>query len=158
MSADAKIPRATCRLQFNEHFRLTDALALVPYLHELGISHVYASPLFKATPHSAHGYDVCDFNQLNPEIGTEADLEKLVHALHEKKMGLILDIVPNHMGIASPENLWWWDVLKKWPREPICEPFRHQLEIIQSGTARQDSRSNSWRRLRKNSGTRRTKN
>jgi len=112
MSADAKIPRATYRLQFNEHFRLADALALVPYLHELGISHIYASPLFKAVPHSAHGYDVCDFNQLNPEIGTEADLEKLVHALHEKKMGLILDIVPNHMGIASPENLWWWDVLK----------------------------------------------
>jgi (1->4)-alpha-D-glucan 1-alpha-D-glucosylmutase len=112
MSADAKIPRATYRLQFNEYFRLSDALALVPYLHELGISHIYASPLFKAVPHSVHGYDVCDFNQLNPEIGTEADLEKLVHALHEKKMGLILDIVPNHMGIAMPENLWWWDVLK----------------------------------------------
>jgi (1->4)-alpha-D-glucan 1-alpha-D-glucosylmutase len=112
MSADAKIPRATYRLQFNEHFRLSDALALVPYLHELGVSHIYASPLFKAVPHSVHGYDVCDFNQLNPEIGTETDLEKLVYALHEKKMGLILDIVPNHMGIASPENLWWRDVLK----------------------------------------------
>ncbi len=112
MSADAKIPRATYRLQFNEHFRLPDALALVPYLHELGVSHIYASPLFKAVPHSVHGYDVCDFNQLNPEIGTEADLEKLVNALRERKMGLVLDIVPNHMGIASPENLWWWDVLK----------------------------------------------
>src|ERR1700722_1585299 len=112
MSAAAKIPRVTYRLQFNEHFRLPDELALVPYLHELCISHIYASPLFKAVPHSVHGYDVCDFNQLNPEIGTEADLEKLVRALHEKKMGLILDIVPNHMGIASPENLWWWDVLK----------------------------------------------
>jgi (1->4)-alpha-D-glucan 1-alpha-D-glucosylmutase len=112
MPADAKIPRTTYRLQFNEHFRLPDALALVPYLHELGISHIYASPLFKAVPHSVHGYDVCDFNQLNPEIGTEADLEKLVNALRDKKMGLILDIVPNHMGIASPENLWWWDVLK----------------------------------------------
>jgi (1->4)-alpha-D-glucan 1-alpha-D-glucosylmutase len=107
-----QIPRATYRLQFNEHFRLVDALALVPYFHELGISHIYASPLFKATPHSVHGYDVCDFSRLNPEIGTEADLEKLVNALHEEKMGLILDIVPNHMGIVSPENLWWWDVLK----------------------------------------------
>jgi malto-oligosyltrehalose synthase len=112
MSADVKIPRATYRLQFNEHFRLSDALALVPYLHELGVSHIYASPLFKASPHSVHGYDVCDFNRLNPEIGTEAELEKLVHALHKRKMGLVLDIVPNHMGIASPENLWWWDVLK----------------------------------------------
>jgi (1->4)-alpha-D-glucan 1-alpha-D-glucosylmutase len=107
-----QIPRATYRLQFNEHFRLADALALVPYLYELGVSHIYSSPLFKAAPHSVHGYDVCDFNELNPEIGTEADLEKLVNALHGKKMGLILDIVPNHMGIASPENLWWQDVLK----------------------------------------------
>ena len=107
-----QVPRATYRLQFNEHFLLTDALALVPYLHELGISHIYSSPLFKAAPHSVHGYDVCDFSRLNPEIGTEADLEKLVNLLREKKMGLILDIVPNHMGIASPENLWWQDVLK----------------------------------------------
>ena len=106
------IPRATYRLQFNEHFRLVDALALVPYLSDLGVSHIYASPLFKAVPHSLHGYDVCDFTKLNPELGTEADLERLVSALHAWKMGLILDIVPNHMGIASPENFWWWDVLK----------------------------------------------
>ncbi len=70
------IPRATYRFQFNEHFRLLDALALVPYLHELGISHVYSSPLFKAAAHSVHGYDVCDFSRLNPEIGTEEDLQK----------------------------------------------------------------------------------
>jgi (1->4)-alpha-D-glucan 1-alpha-D-glucosylmutase len=107
-----QVPRATYRLQFNEHFRLPDAFALVPYLHGLGVSHIYASPLFKAASHSMHGYDVCDFTQINPEIGMEADLEKLVNALHEKKMGLILDIVPNHMGIASPENFWWQDVLK----------------------------------------------
>ncbi|HEY1718115.1 MAG TPA: malto-oligosyltrehalose synthase [Verrucomicrobiae bacterium] len=107
-----QIPRATYRLQFHEHFRLADALALVPYFHALGISHIYSSPLFKAAPHSVHGYDVCDFAQINPEIGTETDLENLANALHEKKMGLILDIVPNHMGIAAPENLWWQDVLK----------------------------------------------
>src|SRR5215472_8931032 len=77
------VPRATYRLQFNEHFRLVDALSLVPYFHELGISHLYASPLFKAAPHSAHGYDVCDFSRLNPELGTEDDLEKLIAALHE---------------------------------------------------------------------------
>jgi len=107
-----QVPRATYRLQFNEHFRLPDAFALVPYLHELGVSHIYASPLFKAASHSVHGYDVCDFTQINSEIGTEKDLKKLIHALHEKKMGLVLDIVPNHMGIASLENLWWQDVLK----------------------------------------------
>lgn len=104
--------RATYRLQFHEHFRLRDALALVPYFHALGISHIYASPLFKARAHSVHGYDVCDYSQLNPEIGTEAELEKFVNALHERRMGLILDIVPNHMGIGTQENVWWWDVLK----------------------------------------------
>src|ERR1700733_93697 len=101
-----QIPRATYRLQFNEHFRLADALALVPYLHELGVSHIYASPLCKAAPHSSHGYDVHDFSRLNPELGTEADLEKLADVLHGKKMGLVLDIVPNHMGIGSRENAW----------------------------------------------------
>ncbi|HXF09544.1 MAG TPA: alpha-amylase family glycosyl hydrolase, partial [Desulfuromonadaceae bacterium] len=107
------VPRATYRFQFNEHFRLADALALVPYLSDLGISHVYASPLFQATAHSVHGYDVCDYSRLNPEIGTETDLEKLVGALHARGMGLVVDIVPNHMGVAEPiQNGWWWDVLK----------------------------------------------
>jgi (1->4)-alpha-D-glucan 1-alpha-D-glucosylmutase len=105
------VPRATYRLQFNEKFRLTDALALVPYLRELGVSHVYASPLFKARPHSSHGYDVCDYTQLNPEIGNEDELAQLIGALRENQMGLVLDIVPNHMGIGAPENHWWWDVL-----------------------------------------------
>lgn len=113
MAARKLCPRATYRIQFNEHFRLADALALVPYFEELGVSHIYASPLFKAAAHSVHGYDVCDFRQLNPEIGTEDDLVKLTAALRERKMGLVLDIVPNHMGIATPENPWWQDVLKK---------------------------------------------
>lgn len=117
------LPRATYRFQFNQHFRLADALALVPYLHELGVSHIYASPLFAAAPHSTHGYDVCDFTQLNPEIGTETDLEKLVNALHEKKMGLVLDIVPNHMGIGTPENLWWWDVLTNGEKSRFANCF-----------------------------------
>jgi (1->4)-alpha-D-glucan 1-alpha-D-glucosylmutase len=118
-----QIPRATYRLQFNEHFRLADALALVPYLHELGVSHIYASPLCQAAPHSTHGYDVHDFSKLNPELGTEADLEKLAAVLHEKKMGLVLDIVPNHMGIGSRENAWWWDVLMHGQKSRFAEHF-----------------------------------
>ena len=118
-----QLPRATYRFQFNEHFRLPDALALVPYLHELGISHVYASPLFKAAPHSTHGYDVCDFTQLNPELGTEADLEKLVAALRGKKLGIVLDIVPNHMGISTPENFSWWDVLAHGEKSKFANHF-----------------------------------
>ncbi len=107
-----RCPQATYRFQFNEHFRLTDALTLLPYLRELGISHIYASPLFAARARSSHGYDVCDFSRLNPEIGSETDLEKLVAALRANGMGLVVDIVPNHMGIGTPENAWWWDILK----------------------------------------------
>jgi (1->4)-alpha-D-glucan 1-alpha-D-glucosylmutase len=119
----AKVPRATYRLQFNEHFRLCDALALVPYLADLGISHVYASPLLKACPHSMHGYDVCDYNELNPELGTEEDFAGFVAALHDHGMGLVLDIVPNHMGIGVPENRWWWDVLTWGQSSPFAEYF-----------------------------------
>jgi (1->4)-alpha-D-glucan 1-alpha-D-glucosylmutase len=118
-----QIPRATYRLQFNEHFRLADSLVLVSYLQELGVSHIYASPIFKAAPHSMHGYDICDFTQINPEIGTEAELKELANALHEKGMGIILDIVPNHMGIASPENPWWWDVLTNGKKSNSADYF-----------------------------------
>lgn len=124
------IPAATYRLQFNEHFRLADALTLVPYLHELGISHVYASPLFKAAAHSTHGYDVCDFAQLNPEIGTEEDLEKLVVLLRGHNMGLILDIVPNHMGISAGGNDWWADILKNGAASPFARYFDIQWESV----------------------------
>lgn len=106
----ARVPRATYRLQFHKEFTLRHALELVPFMTELGISHVYASPLLKAIPGSTHGYDVCDFSRLNPELGTEEDLRALVQALKERGMGLVLDIVPNHMGIGA-ENPWWWDVL-----------------------------------------------
>ena len=109
-----RVPRATYRLQFNRDFTLRRAIELVPYLHDLGISHVYASPLLKACPGSTHGYDVCDCSQLNPEIGTEKDFENFVATLRRHDMGLVLDIVPNHMGIG-PENPWWWDVLKHGP-------------------------------------------
>ena len=120
---DARAPRATYRLQFNERFRLSDALALVPYLHDLGVSHVYASPLLRAHPHSTHGYDVCDFSRLNPELGTEAELEKLAAALRDRGMGLVLDIVPNHTGIGGPENRWWWGVLARGQDSPFARCF-----------------------------------
>lgn len=117
------VPRATYRLQFHEGFTLAQALALVSYLHELGVSHIYASPLFKARPHSTHGYDACDFSQLNPELGTEADLEELARALRVHGMGIVLDITPNHMGMGGPENRWWWDVLAHGPESPFANYF-----------------------------------
>jgi (1->4)-alpha-D-glucan 1-alpha-D-glucosylmutase len=116
-------PRATYRLQFNAGFTLRQAAELVPYLHDLGISHLYASPLLKAMPGSSHGYDVCDFGQLNPELGTEADFQLLVAALRERGMGLVLDIVPNHMGIDGAENHWWWDVLTHGQASPFARFF-----------------------------------
>ncbi|MEX0618667.1 MAG: malto-oligosyltrehalose synthase [Pseudohongiellaceae bacterium] len=106
------IPRATYRLQFNRDFTFNDAAAIVTYLRELGISHIYASPFFKARPGSSHGYDIIDHNQLNPELGAEPDFEKLVSRLHENEMGQIVDIVPNHMFVGGSENVWWYDVLQ----------------------------------------------
>ncbi|MGC4191810.1 MAG: malto-oligosyltrehalose synthase [Thermomicrobiales bacterium] len=111
-AAARPVPRATYRLQFNHTFTFDDARRIVPYLADLGISHVYASPVFRAAPGSMHGYDVVDYTEINPEIGGRAGLNTLVETLHVHDMGLILDVVPNHMGIANGANTWWQDVLE----------------------------------------------
>ncbi|MBN8634246.1 MAG: malto-oligosyltrehalose synthase [Anaerolineae bacterium] len=110
--AKRHIPRATYRVQFNAQFTFKDAEALIPYLHDLGISDVYASPILKAFPGSNHGYDICDHSQLNPELGTHADFDRFSAALQARDMWLIVDVVPNHMGIAENCNAWWNDVLE----------------------------------------------
>ena len=106
------IPVATYRLQFNAAFTFADATAIVDYLHALGISHAYASSYFTAVPGSTHGYDVADPTALNPEIGDSRSYGAWVDALHTRGMGHIIDLVPNHMGIAKSANLWWQDVLE----------------------------------------------
>jgi (1->4)-alpha-D-glucan 1-alpha-D-glucosylmutase len=116
--------RATYRLQFHRGFTFRDATDLVPYLAALGISHIYASPIMEARPGSTHGYDIIDHNRLNPEIGSEAEFRALVDALHAHGLGLILDFVPNHMGIGS-DNVWWLDVLE-WGQE---SPFAAYFDI-----------------------------
>jgi (1->4)-alpha-D-glucan 1-alpha-D-glucosylmutase len=93
-------------------FPLAAALARVPYLHDLGVSHLYLSPILAAKAGSTHGYDVIDPARLNPELGTEDDLRALAVALHERGMGIVVDIVPNHMS-ASHENQYWDDVLER---------------------------------------------
>ncbi|MGA9521528.1 MAG: malto-oligosyltrehalose synthase [Myxococcaceae bacterium] len=105
-------PLATYRLQINSEFRLEDVRRLVPYLARLGISAVYASPLLRAAPGSAHGYDVIDHGTLNPEVGTEEDFAALAAELRRHGMGLVLDTVPNHMGIEKGRNALWNDVLE----------------------------------------------
>ena len=107
------IPRATYRFQFNRDFGFAKAEALVPYLDRLGISHIYASPITTARAGSTHGYDVVDPTCVNPELGGEDALRRLVAALRARGMGLIIDIVPNHMGVAGGGNDWWNDVLAR---------------------------------------------
>src|SRR4051812_2412989 len=104
-------PRATLRVQFNKGFTFADAERLVPYFADLGISHLYASPITTARAGSLHGYDVIDPTLVNPELGGENGLKSLVEALRRKSLGLIVDIVPNHMA-AAVENPWWADVLR----------------------------------------------
>jgi (1->4)-alpha-D-glucan 1-alpha-D-glucosylmutase len=101
---------ATYRVQLNKQFTLPDARAIVPYLGRLGISHLYCSPILAARPGSTHGYDVIDPTRINPEIGTVDDLRSLAGELHQRGMGILLDIVPNHMGVGT-DNAYWEDVL-----------------------------------------------
>ena len=110
--SEPRVPVSTYRLQFNRHFRFTDAKAIIHYLNNLGISDIYASPYFKAREGSLHGYDIVDHNSLNSEIGTEEEYHGMIQELWKYGMGQILDIVPNHMCITSKENTWWMDVLE----------------------------------------------
>ena len=109
------VPRATYRLQLHAGFGFNDAAAVAPYLAQLGVSHVYLSPIFKARPGSVHGYDVTDHNQLNPELGTEEDFASMIEAFRREGLGRILDIVPNHMGVWGADNPLWLDVLEWGP-------------------------------------------
>ncbi|HKV76540.1 MAG TPA: malto-oligosyltrehalose synthase [Candidatus Sulfotelmatobacter sp.] len=118
-----QIPTATYRLQLNPHFTFRDAGAIIPYLSDLGISHVYASPYLRARSGSMHGYDIIDHNSLNPELGTPDDYEGFVSELHRHDMRQILDIVPNHMGGMGSDNAWWIDVLENGEASDFADFF-----------------------------------
>lgn len=109
-----RIPLSTYRFQFNQGFTFNQAKEVVPYLKELGITHCYASPLLAPRSDSTHGYDIIDHTSLNPRLGSYDDFIDFVNELHKYDMGLIMDIVPNHMGIGK-ENKWWMDVLENGP-------------------------------------------
>ncbi|WP_328417128.1 malto-oligosyltrehalose synthase [Micromonospora sp. NBC_00389] len=105
---------ATYRVQIRPGFDLDATAGIVDYLADLGVSHLYSAPLLTATPGSAHGYDVVDPRAVNPELGGEAGRQRLLRALRDKKLGLVVDIVPNHAGVAvPPANPAWWDVLRR---------------------------------------------
>lgn len=117
-----RIPTATYRFQFFSGFRLPDAVALIDYLQALGISDVYASPLYQARKGSAHGYDVANPERINPEVGSEEDFNAFTGVIRDKGMGLLLDIVPNHMA-ANEENPWWRDLLERGEHSPYADFF-----------------------------------
>lgn len=114
---------ATVRLQLHAKFTFSEAAMLVPYFSELGISHLYLSPILMARSGSVHGYDVVDPTQINPELGGDAGLKHLVDQLQKHQMGLILDIVPNHMAVGGHENPWWQNVLEWGPHSPYAHYF-----------------------------------
>lgn len=115
--------RATYRLQFHRGFRFDDALALIPYFRDLGISHLYASPILKARPGSTYGYDMVDPSCVNPELGGEEGLRRLAEALRKEHMGLIVDFVPNHMAVGGASNPWWLSVLEWGQLSPYSRFF-----------------------------------
>ncbi|MDZ4345613.1 MAG: malto-oligosyltrehalose synthase, partial [Candidatus Binatia bacterium] len=118
-----RIPTATYRLQFHKDFGFADAGELIGDLRDLGISDVYASPIFKARAGSLHGYDIVDHSQIDPALGGADEFAKFSAALKTHGMGLILDIVPNHMGIAEASNAWWMDVLENGPSSSYASYF-----------------------------------
>ncbi len=105
-------PLATYRIQFRPEFTFDDAATIADYLADLGISHVYCSPILQPVPGSTHGYDIVDYHQVNTELGGEAGRARFVAKLKECGLGQVLDIVPNHMAINGRRNLWWWDTLE----------------------------------------------
>src|SRR5690606_16879135 len=107
-----RIPIATYRLQLRTGFGLDQVRELIPYLHRLGISDLYLSPLFQSREQSSHGYDVVDHSRIEPDFGDEAAFEAMAEEACAHGMGLLLDVVPNHMGINDPGNRWWLDVLE----------------------------------------------
>lgn len=127
-------PRATYRCQFHNGFGFHEAAAIVPYLHDLGVSHIYASPVWHARPGSGHGYDVCNHQEFDPELGGEAGWSELQAVLRQFEIGMLLDVVPNHMSTHG-DNVWWTDVLENGPSSPYAkffdidwQPVKQELE------------------------------
>jgi (1->4)-alpha-D-glucan 1-alpha-D-glucosylmutase len=124
------IPIATYRVQLTADFDFDAAAGIVPYLKSLGITHLYASPFMKARKGSTHGYDIVDHTKINPELGGDAGFERLSGALKQYDLGLILDFVPNHVGVHFADNPWWLDVLEWGPASPHAVSFDIDWELL----------------------------
>jgi (1->4)-alpha-D-glucan 1-alpha-D-glucosylmutase len=117
------LPTATYRVQLRAGFGFAQAAQIAPYLAELGISHVYFSPYLQAAPGSTHGYDVVDPTRVDRELGGEVEHARMVAALHANGLSQVIDVVPNHMAIATPHNRYWWDVLEHGPSSRYAAYF-----------------------------------
>src|SRR3954470_23236303 len=117
------IPASTYRLQLRKEFPFAEARRLVPYLDALGVSHAYLSPVLMSAPGSTHGYDVNDYHRIDIELGGRKGFEELAAEMHAHGMGIVLDFVPNHMGIQGSSNRWWQDVLECGPHSPYADFF-----------------------------------
>ena len=136
---------ATYRMQFHKGFDFRAAARRAAYLKALGVSHVYASPIMKATPGSTHGYDMADFAVVNPELGGEAGFAELAAALRAQTIGVILDIVPNHMAVGGAGNPYWLDLLEKGPDSAYADFF--DVDFAAPGLEGKISGSVPWRPL-----------
>ena len=116
---------STYRLQLNAGFTFADAAAIVPYLARLGVSHLYLSPILEATPGSLHGYDVVDHTRVAGDLGGRAGLEALAAAAHAHGLGIVVDVVPNHMAVPVPEHLNppFWELLRQGRDGPTAHWF-----------------------------------
>ena len=165
MKLPARVPRATYRVQMHTDFDFEQFGQIVAYLHELGISDAYLSPIFLAPPGSQHGYDVCDHNQINPELGGREGLNKISALLKDRGMGMVVDFVPNHMGIEGAFNWRWMDVLEngrlssqaaffdiQWnPRQTVLQdriiiPLLHDFygRVLEAGDIRVDYKDGAF--------------
>src|SRR4051794_24154907 len=119
-----RVPASTYRLQITADFTLADAAATLPYLHDLGVDWVYLSPILRAEPGSTHGYDVVDHTTVDPARGGEEGLASVSAEARRLGMGVLVDVVPNHMGVATaPENAWWWDLLSRGRDSSYADAF-----------------------------------
>ena len=124
MTTSPAVPVSTYRLQITGDWTLSDAADLIPYLVDLGVDWVYLSPILAAEPGSGHGYDVVDHGEVDPDRGGDTGLREVAEAAHGAGRGVLIDIVPNHVGVATPEaSVWWWDVLTHGPHSPYAGYF-----------------------------------
>ena len=127
---DGEVPAATYRLQVHAGFRLDDAAEVAGYLADLGVTHAYSSPLLRSAEGSTHGYDTVDHAHIDEARGGRAGFDRFVAALHEHGLGLVLDLVPNHMGVDDPAAApWWWDVLQHGQGQRPRRGLRHRLGV-----------------------------